>query len=43
VTEAPLSMAILVAVVSWPFNVPTMRSRMVISCSSVGAVRAPDR
>src|SRR5882762_3854157 len=32
VTEAPLSMAILVAVVSWPFNVPTMRSRMVISC-----------
>src|ERR1700731_4600340 len=37
VTEAPLSMAILVAVVSWPFNVPTMRSRMVISCSSVRA------
>src|ERR1700694_5035659 len=35
VTEAPLSMAILVAVVSWPFSVPTMRSRMVISCSSV--------
>src|SRR6266481_6216425 len=33
VTEAPLSMAILVAVVSWPFNVPTMRSRMVIFCS----------
>src|SRR6267378_2318419 len=32
VTEAPLSMAILVAVVSWPFNVPTMRSRMIISC-----------
>src|SRR5450755_287900 len=30
-------MAILVAVVSWPFNVPTMRSRMVISCSSVRA------
>src|SRR5450432_56571 len=29
VTEAPLSMAILVAVVSWPFNVPTMRSRMI--------------
>src|SRR6187455_1509756 len=28
VTEAPLSMAILVAVMSWPFNVPTMRSRM---------------
>src|SRR6266849_1958258 len=37
VTEAPLSMAILVAVVSWPFSVPTMRSRMVISCSSVRA------
>src|SRR5665213_2183445 len=35
-------MAILVAVVSWTFNVPTMRSRMVISCSSVGAVRAPE-
>ena len=32
VTEAPLSIAILVAVVSWPFNVPTMRSRMLISC-----------
>ena len=31
-TEAPMSMAILVAVVSWPFNVPTMRSRMIISC-----------
>src|SRR5882757_5899162 len=28
VTEAPLSIAILVAVVSWPFNVPTMRSRI---------------
>src|ERR1035437_6794781 len=37
VTDAPLSMAILVAVVSWPFSVPTMRSRMVISCSSVRA------
>src|SRR3977135_1453365 len=37
VTEAPLSMAILVAVVSWPFSVPTMRSRMLISCSSVRA------
>src|ERR1700712_2076850 len=34
VTEAPLSMAILVAVVSWPFKVPTIRSRMVFSCSS---------
>src|SRR3981081_1924666 len=32
VTDAPLSMAILVAVVSWPFNGPTMRSGMVISC-----------
>src|SRR5260221_1879613 len=41
VTEAPLSMAILVAVVSWPFNVPTMRSRMVISCSSVRSATAP--
>src|ERR1700688_187127 len=40
VTEAPLSMAILVAVVSWPFRVPTMRSRMVISCSSVRARNA---
>src|SRR5207248_4291738 len=40
VTEAPLSMAILVAVVSWPFNVPTMRSRMSISCSSVRAGHA---
>src|SRR5664279_260095 len=40
VTEAPLSMAILVAVVSWPFSVPTMRSRMVISCSSVRACYA---
>src|ERR1700730_13821553 len=40
VTEAPLSMAILVAVVSWPFRVPTMRSRMVISCSSVCARNA---
>src|ERR1700681_1429494 len=37
VTEAPLSMAILVAVVSWPFSVPTMRSRMVMSCPSVRA------
>src|SRR6476659_2403740 len=37
VTEAPLSIAILVAVVSWPFNVPTMRSRIIISCSSVRA------
>src|SRR3979490_3240869 len=37
VTEAPLAMAILVAVVSWPFSVPTMRSRMLISCSSVRA------
>src|ERR1044072_3540841 len=34
VTEAPLSMAILVAVVSWPFRVPTMRSRMVFSCQT---------
>src|SRR5690242_2035427 len=33
VTEAPLSIAILVAVVSCPFNVPTMRSRMRVSCS----------
>ena len=41
VTEAPFSMAILVAVVSWPFNVPTMRSRMVISCSSVRSPGAP--
>src|SRR5262249_2615478 len=32
-TEAPLSIAILVAVVSCPFNVPTMRSRMIVSCS----------
>src|SRR5882724_6986831 len=37
VTEAPLSMAILVAVVSWPFSVPTMRSRISISCPSVRA------
>src|SRR5882672_10165054 len=43
VTEAPFSMAILVAVVSWPFSVPTMRSRMVISCSSVRARHAPCR
>src|SRR6195952_3190724 len=41
VTEAPLSMAILVAVVSWPFRVPTMRSRMVFSCQSVRASCAP--
>src|SRR3954464_238202 len=37
VPEAPLSIAILVAVVSWPFNVPTMRSRMfylLFVCSS---------
>src|SRR5882762_1159680 len=40
VTEAPLSMAILVAVVSWPFNVPTMRSRMVYSCQSFRAISA---
>src|SRR5450756_1204298 len=40
VTEAPLSMAILVAVVSWPFSVPTMRSRMVISCPSCRAGQA---
>src|SRR5436190_6573144 len=32
VTVAPLSMAILVAAVSWPFRVPTMRSRMFCSC-----------
>src|SRR5690606_25373410 len=31
VTDAPLSMAILVAVVSCPFRVPTMRSRMICS------------
>src|SRR6202790_4577055 len=37
VTEAPLSMAILVAVVSWPLSVPTMRSRIIVSCSSVRA------
>src|SRR5882672_1527970 len=41
VTDAPLSIAILVAVVSWPFRVPTMRSRMMFSCSSVRAFRAP--
>src|SRR5882724_5735519 len=40
ITEAPLSMAILVAVVSWPFNVPTMRSRMVFSCQSFRAISA---
>src|SRR6185437_9911339 len=40
VTEAPLSIAILVAVVSCPFNVPTIRSRMVFSCSSVRALQA---
>src|SRR5439155_1256955 len=40
VTEAPLSMAILVAVVSWPFSVPTMRSRMLVSCPSVRADHA---
>src|SRR6201989_3149111 len=40
VTEAPLSMAILVAVVSWPFRVPTMRSRMVFSCQSFHAISA---
>jgi hypothetical protein len=34
---APFSIAILVAVVSWPFNVPTMRSRMSVSCPSVRA------
>jgi hypothetical protein len=28
VTVAPLSIAILVAVVSWPLRVPTIRSRM---------------
>src|SRR5205814_56042 len=28
VTEAPRSIAILVAVVSWPLSVPTIRSRM---------------
>src|SRR3984885_4695846 len=43
VTEAPLFMAILVAVVSWPFRVPTMRSRMVFSCQSVRASCAPRR
>src|SRR6185437_14221469 len=43
VTEAPLSMAILVVVGSWPFSVPTMRSRMVISWSSVRGGRAPFR
>src|SRR6476620_8261028 len=40
VTEAPLSIAILVAVVSWPFSVPTMRSRMLVSCPSVRADHA---
>src|SRR5580692_10849470 len=30
VTVAPLSIAILVAVVSWPLSVPTIRSRMGI-------------
>src|SRR6516162_5698314 len=43
VTVAPLSMAILVAVVSWPFRVPTMRSRMCVSCSSVRAWRGARR
>src|ERR1700730_13295331 len=41
VTVAPLSMAILVAVLRWPFSVPTMRSRILISCSSVRASHAP--
>src|SRR5712664_1861988 len=36
-------MAILVAVVSWPFSVPTMRSRMVVSYSSVRARHVPYR
>src|ERR1700722_3640810 len=40
VTEAPLSIAILVAVVSWPFSVPTIRSRISVSCSSVRAGQA---
>jgi hypothetical protein len=31
----------LVAAVSWPFKVPTIRSRMVISYPSVGAGPAP--
>src|SRR5580658_6557609 len=43
VTEAPLSMAILVAVVSWPFSVPTIRSRMLVSCWSVRFGQARDR
>ena len=30
VTAAPLSIAILVAVVSWPLSVPTIRRRMVL-------------
>src|SRR6201999_363792 len=43
VTEAPFSMAILVAVVSCPFKVPTIRSRMIVSCSSVRADQARKR
>src|ERR1700761_9549601 len=40
VTAAPLSIAILVAAVSWPFKVPTMRSRMSISLSSERVIHA---
>src|SRR5882724_10892126 len=39
VTVAPFAMAILVAAVSWPFKVPTMRSRMFnlpIVCAPAG-------
>src|ERR1700733_14284303 len=36
-------MAILVAVVSWPFSVPTIRSRMLVSCWSVRAGQARNR
>src|ERR1700744_4803707 len=42
VTDAPLSIAILVAVVSWPLSVPTMRSRMVCSFYSLALIAAWD-
>src|ERR1700733_7561425 len=40
VTVAPLSIAILVAVVSWPLSVPTMRSRMVLFLIRFGRANA---
>src|SRR6202043_3657468 len=43
VTEAPLSIAILVAVVSWPLRVPTIRRRIALSFQWLDRLRREAR